>query len=96
MTSDLPILSYLGTFQFLTNTKDMINKSVKQVVISKQYGAHLTSNFEIQWPGAVFKVPDLFQWIVVASGSKHLEDIYKAPDKVLSSMKPIEEVSSIS
>ena len=35
ITSDLPLLSYLGTFQFLTNTKDMINKGVKQVTISK-------------------------------------------------------------
>lgn len=50
---------------------------------------------QIQWPGAVFKVPDMFQWIIIATGSKHLEDVYKASDNVLSSMKAIEEVSSI-
>ena len=44
MTSDLPLLSYLGTFQFLSNSRDMINKGVKQVTISKQYKALLTSN----------------------------------------------------
>ena len=36
MTSDKPFLSYFGTFKFLTNTKDMINKSVNQVTVSKQ------------------------------------------------------------
>ena len=44
----------------------------------------------------MFKVPDLFQWIVVTSGSKHIEDLYKAPDNVLSFMDAIVEVSSIS
>jgi hypothetical protein len=48
MTSDLPFLSYLGAFRFMTDTGDMINKSVKQVTISKQYGAHLKSNFSGQ------------------------------------------------
>jgi hypothetical protein len=48
MTSDLPFLSYFGTFQFLTNTTDMVNKSIKQVTISKQYGAYLTSKFSGQ------------------------------------------------
>ena len=94
MSTDLPFLSYLGTLQYLTNTSDMINKSVKQVNISKQYGAHLTSNF--QWPGAVFRVPDLFQWVVVTTGSKHIEDVYKAPDSVLSFMDAVFEVSLIS
>jgi hypothetical protein len=98
MTSDLPLLSYIGTFQFLTNTRDMINKSVKQVTsISKHYGLlSNTSDIKIQWPGAVFKVPDLFQWVVVASGSNHLEDIYKAPDNVLSFSDASAEVKSIS
>jgi len=58
----------------MTNTTDMINKSVKQ------------------WPDTVFKVPDLFQWIIVATGSKHLEDLYKAPDNVLSFMDAFVEL----
>ena len=48
MSSDLPLLSYLGTFQFLTNARDTISEGVKQVVVSKQYGAHLTSKFSGQ------------------------------------------------
>ena len=44
----------------------------------------------------MFKVPQMFQWIIVATGSKHLEDGYKAPDNVLSSMKAIEDVSLVS
>jgi hypothetical protein len=53
-------------------------------------------NIKIQWPDAVFKVPDLFQWVIVATGSKHIEDLYKAPDNVLSFMDAVIEVSSIS
>ena len=93
MTSDLPLLAYLGTFQFLSDSRDMMNKGVKQVAIPKQIWS--ISHIKNQWPGAVFKVPDLFQWIVVATSSKHIEDLYKAPDNVLSSMKAIDEVSSI-
>ena len=94
MISDLPFLSYLGAFEFYKNSSGIIKQGAKQVTISKQYGAHLTF-FKIQWPGGVFRVPDLFQWVVIATGSKHTEDIYKAPDNVLSSIKAIEEVSSI-
>ena len=43
----------------------------------------------------MFKIPDMFHWIVVATGSKHIEDIYKAPESVLSNSGPIEEASSI-
>ena len=72
----------------------MINKGVKQVTISKQYWS--TSHIKIQWPGALFKVPDLFQWVIVATGSKHLEDIYTAPDSLLSSMDANVEVILVS
>jgi hypothetical protein len=44
----------------------------------------------------MFKIPNLFQWSVVVTDSKHIEDIYKAPDNALSIMKAIEDVSSIS
>ena len=54
-----------------------------------------TSHIKIQWPDAVFKMPDVFQWIVVATGSKHLEDIYKVPDNVLSNLEAIGDVRSI-
>jgi len=77
VTSELPLLSYLGTFQFLTNSSDMINKGVKR------------------WPGAVFRVPDLFRWNLIATGSKHLEELYKAPENLLSSMKAIDELLQI-
>jgi hypothetical protein len=94
MTSDLPFLSFLGTFQFFTNSRDVMNKSVKQVSIPSKYIEHIS--LQIQWPGALYKVPDLFQWIVVATSLKHIEDLYKAPENVLSALEPIEEVSSIS
>ena len=48
MTSDLPFLSYFGTFRFLTNTSDMLDKGAKQVTISKQYGTYFTSKFSGQ------------------------------------------------
>jgi hypothetical protein len=74
----------------------MINKCAKQVTISKHYGLLWnTSDIKTQRPGAVFKVPDLFEWVIVASASKHLEELYKAPDNVLSFMDAVIEVSSI-
>ena len=98
MSSDLPFLSYLGTFRYLTNSRDMIDKSVKQVTkYFHQANSHtnLTSS-SFKWPGAVFRVPDLFRWSLIASGSKHLEELYKAPENVFSSMEAIHEVISIS
>ena len=44
----------------------------------------------------MFKVPDLFQWAIVATGSKHIEELYKAPDNALSFDDATIEVSSIS
>ena len=37
----------------------------------------------------------MFQWIVIATGSKLVEEVYKAPDNVLSSMKATEDVSLV-
>ena len=77
----------------------MIDKSVKQVTnyFPKQIShTNLTSLSSFKWPGAVFRVPDLFRWSLIASGSKHLEELYKAPENVFSSMEAINEVSSIS
>ena len=72
----------------------MIDIGVKQVTISKQYGAH-SSLIKIQCQGALFKVSDLFQWIIIVSSSDHLEDLYKAPDSILSFMNAIIKVNSI-
>lgn len=41
----------------------------------------------------MFRVPDLFQWVVVATGPKHLEELYKAPDTVFSSIEAIIDVN---
>jgi len=71
VASDLPLLSYLGTFRFFTNSTDMINKDAKK------------------WSGAIFKIPELFQWVIVATGSKHFEELYKAPESVFSSMDAV-------
>jgi hypothetical protein len=42
----------------------------------------------------MFKIPDLLQWIVVATEPSMIEEIRKAPEDVLSFMEAIEEVSS--
>ncbi|KAF8816993.1 cytochrome P450 [Phlegmacium glaucopus] len=74
VSSDIPPFSYFGTFRFLRNSTDTINKGVKK------------------WPDHMFKVPDLFQWIVVATGPKHIEELYKAPDHVFSSFDALAEI----
>jgi hypothetical protein len=38
----------------------------------------------------------LFQWTIVATGSQHLEEIYKAPETVLSSMDAVIDVRVLS
>ena len=42
----------------------------------------------------MFKVPDLLQWIVVATEPSTIDDIMKAPEDVLSLVNALEEVSS--
>jgi len=44
----------------------------------------------------MFKVPDLFQWVIIATGSKQIEELYKAPENILSSVDANVEASSIS
>lgn len=48
-----------------------------------------------QWPNSLFKVPGLFEWIVIASQPALIDDIRKAPEHVLSAHLAIEEVSSL-
>ena len=47
-----------------------------------------------QWPNKMFKIPDLLQWIVVATEPSIIEEIRKAPEDVLSAMDALEEVST--
>ena len=94
-SSDLPLLSYIGSFRFLINSTNMINLGVKKVTLFKPYAVFLTSKFSGQVHRAMFKVPDLFKWIVIVTGMEQMEDLYKAPDKVLSSRVSVEEASTI-
>ena len=47
-----------------------------------------------QWPNKMFKIPDLLQWVVVATDPSMIEEIRKAPENVLSFMDALEEVSN--
>ena len=42
----------------------------------------------------MFKIPDLLEWIVIATEPSTIEEIRKAPEDVLSFMDALEEVSN--
>ncbi|KIM39577.1 hypothetical protein M413DRAFT_447055 [Hebeloma cylindrosporum] len=44
-----------------------------------------------KWPKTVIKIPDLLQWIVVATEPELIEEIRKAPENVLSFVDALEE-----
>ncbi|KIM38977.1 hypothetical protein M413DRAFT_447338 [Hebeloma cylindrosporum] len=44
-----------------------------------------------KWPNAVFKIPDMLQWLVVITESRVIEEIRKAPESVLSFMESLDE-----
>ncbi|KAF8153783.1 cytochrome P450 [Crassisporium funariophilum] len=45
-----------------------------------------------KWHGGVFKIPDLFKWVVVLTDPKQIEDLRKAPESVLSAFEAIDEL----
>ena len=45
-----------------------------------------------QYRGSVFKVPTMANWMIVASGQDKVEEIWRAPDDVLSMRDAIEGV----
>jgi len=47
-----------------------------------------------QWPNAIFRIPDMLQWLVVITESRVIEEIRKAPENLLSFMDSLDEVSS--
>ena len=48
-----------------------------------------------QWPNAMFKVPDLLEWLVLVHEPKVVDELLKAPEDVLSSLRAVDEVSSL-
>jgi len=44
-----------------------------------------------KWPGRIFKVPDLTEWILVVADPVLISDVRKAPDHLLSSMNALDE-----
>jgi len=51
-------------------------------------------SFSSQWPNAMFRIPELLEWVVVAHEPKVIEEIQKASVNVLSSADAFSEVSS--
>ena len=92
--SDLPLFSYVGTLNFLRDSRRVLNDGVKKVSfwISALMQAILRGLS--QWPSGWFKVPAMLQWHVVATEPRVIEEIRKATDTVFSSQEAIEEVSS--
>ncbi|KAF8959646.1 cytochrome P450 [Flammula alnicola] len=48
-----------------------------------------------KWPKRMFKVPQMSEWMVIASQPKAIEELRKAPENVLSSMIAIDETLQV-
>jgi len=72
-----------------------MNAGVKKVGFSAPLTSGGVENFS-QWPNAVFKIPDMLQWLVIFTESRVIEEIRKAPEGVLSLMASLDEVSYLS
>ncbi|KAF8159223.1 cytochrome P450 [Crassisporium funariophilum] len=44
-----------------------------------------------KWPSSMFKVPDLFQWVVVVRNPKHIDELRRAPEDILSLEAAVQE-----
>jgi hypothetical protein len=47
-----------------------------------------------QWPNGIFKIPDMLKWHVFVTDSRVIEEIWKAPEHVLSFEHVAAEVSN--
>ena len=91
----VPLFSLLGAVNYLLDARKVINAGLKKVSILCSYDLLQAMLREAsQWPNTMFKIPDLLQWIVVATEPSMIEEIRKAPDDVLSFLDALEEVSS--
>ena len=80
---------------YLLDARKVINANLKKVSILCSYDLLQAMLREVsQWPNRMFKIPDLLQWIVIATEPSMIEEIRKAPDDVLSFMDALDEVSS--
>ena len=87
----LPLLSYLGAFNFIQNSSKVIDEGYKKVCPVFQY--YNISSVGLQYYGRAFKVAMLDQWFVVVSGVDMVEDVRKRHEQQLSAREGIGEVS---
>ena len=93
--SSLPLLSFLGGFNFLLNSKRLLQEGYRKVNTSSTglgIDSYVTPVTRLQYYGSVFKVPLPEQWILIVSGPKMVEELRKRPDDELSFSAGVEDV----
>ena len=78
----------------MLDARKVVNAGVKKVSFFLLFPRQVMLRRISQWPSGLFKIPEMLQWLVVATGPSMIEEIRKAPDSVFSSQEAIEEVSS--
>ncbi|KIM39012.1 hypothetical protein M413DRAFT_12344 [Hebeloma cylindrosporum] len=78
---DVPLFSYVGAFKYLLHPRKVVISGVQKMILSKLS----------QWPNAIFKIPGMLQWLVVATEPKVVEEIRKAPENLLSFKDAVDE-----
>lgn len=77
---EIPILSFLSTFTSLFNANKRVSKPRPNLW---EIYRLLTLTWFFSGLELFFKVPELFEWSVVGTGPKFIEEIYKVPERTL-------------
>ena len=86
------LTSYIGALRFIKNGKEMVQKGYDKVSVLNMQTCMRTYNTSRQYPGSIFKVPMLTQWMILVSGPRLIEDIRQASDDQLSLVDAAVEV----
>lgn len=92
--STLPLLSLIGTVQFVRNAKVLIETGTKKVAYSFFQWIFCAGmlNRCWQWPHRLFKIPTEQDWLVIVTNPRLIEELSKAPEEVLSATLAFNEV----
>ena len=88
-----PILSYLGTVNYLKDPPNFVHAGIKKVSPAQFLSFIWHLIYIMQFQGRLFKIPTPMDWWIVVSKPGLVEDLRKAPEHILSANRSLGEVS---
>jgi hypothetical protein len=83
----------MSAFRFLNHAPEMEQEGYNRVS-KKQNPLFISQPMSIQYRGSFFKLPTMTKWMVVASGSRYVDDIRNASEEYLSLHEALIQVIS--